>query len=457
MLSKINNERIAHNFLFLLLTLVVPFVGFCLKDTSIAFIGIGLSTITKLLLTCDIRLFLTDLMLPFIVTRGPFTFEQFPTTLVLLYVLMILSILLIPFKNRVLNGKKKLNKGMLFNSFLVMGIVLFLSPIVRNIFYNEPAFPDHQGAYNIVYGYIGGIGALLLPLLMVLISTYKTDDKSPIPDLMYAFGLFLLLELGYTMFIEKVPFHEALTFSGIGWCNKNSYMIIFELTLPFMAYIFSKNFKRVDTLLVLLLSIILGLASDSRAGQITLIVGVPFLICLLVPRVKQYKVFMVLAFIATYAIQIAAVYFIPALNESIKRLFDSIFNNDSVTDILTGRDIFWQWINDYVFHNPKHLMFGGSFSYLFEMNQAFINGTEINMWLAHNSFMTFLAIGGVLGLCSLILHYIDVTFHIFKQKNTSKLLIFTFVLIGLIHGLGDNTFYNIQFMLPYIFVLQDAS
>ena len=63
MLSKINNERIAHNFLFLLLTLVVPFVGFCLKDTSIAFIGIGLSTITKLLLTCDIRLFLTDLML----------------------------------------------------------------------------------------------------------------------------------------------------------------------------------------------------------------------------------------------------------------------------------------------------------------------------------------------------------------------------------------------------------
>lgn len=458
-----NKEKIAHSFWFILLCSVGPLIGWYFNSNYISYLSLSVTTILILILSYDVRLLLVPL--PFAMTcfRELFYFDNVPYELIAFVVVYILGLIIMMIKHFKKNKVIHFKTNLISKSLLVLGIVAFLSAIVRNIFYNEPASFDttngivsYPESYNIMYGYLGGILLFLLFFLSIIITTFKIDGYDHMfENSMYSFGLYLFIQFIVTAFIND--FNMTNIFYGstdIGWCDKNTFSIAVQVTIPFIAYIFSKNYKRIDAFLLMSCLSLIVLGSNSRSAQLTMLVTLFFVLYIIVKPTKKVWRNYFLIFGAAVSAFVLAYFFIPSLKESINRLFNSIFNGDSFSQIITGRDVFWKWIVDYTYKTPSHILFGGSTSYLFELYKAFYpNGQEIGIWLCHNTFMTAMALGGTLGVLAITYHLFEAFGSTLKRLGDRNIVVFTLLLFGFIHGLGDNTFFNVVFMIPYIFIL----
>ena len=75
-----------------------------------------------------------------------------------------------------------------------------------------------------------------------------------------------------------------------------------------------------------------------------------------------------------------------------------------------------------------------------------------SIWLCHNTVITVLCASGFVGAAMFIYHMVEIFVANYKAKMFSRTALLYFVLIGVIHGIIDNTFFNIIYLVPYIWI-----
>lgn len=444
-------DKFAHSYIYIGIVAFISLFGWYFDSLNITYICMACLLVLTPFLTKDIKTLL--IFLPFGMTgfRHFFFFNSIPIQIFIVGGALILSLLIYIIRYIRTPNKAKFKINIITYSLIGFGIICLLATLVRNIFYNEAAFIDYQEYYNIAYGYLTSVAIIALALFSILITNmndYK-NDNSIFERIFYVFGLYLLLQLVIAGFEGEFSLKP---YSRIGWCDKNTMAMAIEFCLPFLAYIFSKNYKRVDSFIIMALLILYIMMGDSRGGQVTTFLMCFLLLYLIVIRLK-HKFVIYFSLIILGALSALILYFtIPTLKASIDRLFDRGMD-------VTGRDIFWGWIIDYTYKTPSHILFGGSPSYLFEAWPPFAEqfyGAGINndgVLLCHNTFMTAMAACGTLGVIFMAYHFVEAGVGIFKHAGERKLELLILLFYGFVHGMIDNTFFNPLFMVPYIFIL----
>ena len=128
--------------------------------------------------------------------------------------------------------------------------------------------------------------------------------------------------------------------------------------------------------------------------------------------------------------------FIPSIKTSIDRLVE-------MGNQLSGREEIWEAGLNY-FRND--IMFGGGVTSLFELSDVFgfpsVEG-QAEIWFLHNTVITILCASGLVGIIAFTYHIIELFIANYKAKTYLRSALLYFILIGLIHGIIDNTFFNV--------------
>ena len=444
-------ERIVHSYVYIIVVALLPFIGWWIKSLAFAYYSLSAMLIITLILSKDFKALI--IFVPFGMTcfREFFYFHNIPKELLSITICLIITIVGMIVKNIIANHKVKIQYGLIGRTVILIGIITFLAGVVRHIFYNEPAFIEYTESYNVLYGYLGGLAFIFFGILCLLVKTFSSNDyQDTYEKTFYIFAIYLIAQcfivlVNNDMDISKI--YHKLGKDYIGWCDKNTLSIAIQVTLPFLAYRYSKNYLRFDNLLLMGIGILLVLMSDSRGGQISVALLTFALIFVIIKPSKHYLIKFGILIIASVISFFILYNNIPRLKESIDRLIELGSN-------VTGRDVFWKWIIEYTYTESKHVLFGGSTSYLFELYAKFNNTTKvIGIWLCHNTFMTALAMGGTLGLIAVILHYGEAIIGAFKCTGDKNWMILSLIFFGLVHGMIDNTFFNPMYTIPHIFIL----
>ncbi len=446
-----NADSIAHDYIYIGLMSIVAIIGWYFNNLTVSYIGLSCFLILTPLLTKDVKTLLPVLPLAMTSFRKMFYFDTIPVQVFVFMAAFVVSIILFIIRNiLVRNVHFKFN--LISKSLLFLSIVLILSAIMRHLFYNEPAFSEYQSSYNIMTGYLIGVGVLLVFLVSLFFSSFKTDGNDDyFVKVFYIFSIYILFQhlIGFIWNDYGV---DSGMYTKIGWCDKNTMQVPLEFCLPFLAYIFGKNHKRVDAILIMVVLMIFSLTSNCRGAQITMVAMAPLLLYLMVRTLKHKWLWYIGTAIVGMGCVTLAYFFVPILNESIKRLIDMGIN-------LSGRGDFWQWILDYVYDgHVLKAIFGGSGAYLFELYPPFMArfSFEIQgegLLLCHNTLYTAIAVGGTLGAIGIAYFCWEACVNpVFHCKD--KAFVYFLVFFGeLIHGLVDNNIFNIIFLIPMIIIL----
>lgn len=458
-----NKDSFVHSWKFVGIVALVAFLGWWTDLLPITYYGLSFLLLVAAFSTLDFMVLI--IFLPFGMTgfRHFFYFDAIPFELIVTIVSLVVSVIIMVWRNVLFrkssNIKYKFKWSLVGKSILLLAIVSLLATIARHLFYNEPAFPDYADAYQIIYGYaISGILLFLAGLLVLLANFTDRDNLQLFEYVFYFFALYLvgqhIVACLEAFGLDFSQYKEVYYSKKIGWADKNTMCIAIEVTLPFLAYTYSKNFKRFDILFIFGFFAMFVLMGDSRGGQVSL--GITSFILLYIVFMNTKKVWRnyLLSLVGLALVATLAIIFVPSIRESVIRLFELGLD-------LTDREVFWGWVFDYVFKEPKHFLLGGSPAYLFELFPAFKNGiyhqeiTGIGLWLCHNTFVTVLAVGGFLGLLVIIFHFVEAVFGAFKQGRKVGMVLFALLFVGFVHGLIDNTFFNVLYTLPYLFVFSN--
>ncbi len=446
-----NADSIAHDYIYIGLMSIVAIIGWYFNNLTVSYVGLSCFLVLTPLLTKDVKTLLPVLPLAMTSFRKMFYFDSIPVQIYIFLASFAFSIILFVIRNiLVKNVHFKFN--LISKSLLFLTIILTLSAAMRHIFYNEPAFSEYQDSYNIMIGYLVGAGVFLVFLVSLFFSCFKTDGNDDyFVKVFYIFSIYILFQhiIGFIWNDYGV---DSGMYTKIGWCDKNTMQVPLEFCLPFLAYVFSKNHKRVDAILIMALLMVFSLTSNSRGAQITMVVMAPLLLYLMVRTLKHKWIWYIGTAIVGVGC-IATLYFVvPVLHESINRLIDMGMS-------LSGRSIFWEWILDYVYGgNALKAIFGGSAAYLFELFPPFLERLSVDvqgtgLLLCHNTLYTAIAIGGTLGAIGIAYFCWEGCVNpIFHCKD--KAFVYFLVFFGeLIHGLVDNNIFNIIFLFPIIIIL----
>lgn len=446
-------DKFAHSYWFIALAAICAFTGWALDNVAVSFYTLTFLILLLPFMTSDCKAAI--IIIPFAMSsyRQFFYFDTTPIELFVIVGSAIIALILMVIRNlREKNFKLRFN--IISKSLFILFVVLLLSILYRHIFNNTPAFPEYAEDYelSIILGYLGVLVIFLLFLISMAMSSFKTNDDNHIfTKVFYWHGLLILVQLiTVSINLKTLNIFESAN-NVIGWAGKNTVAMTIEFTLPFIANTFRRNRKRVDALVLMLGLIIYILANNSRGGQITVIILSLFLLYIILQDTKYMwlKYFTILA--ATAFTFILCYICIPSIKNSLDRLL-------ALGGNLSNRDVFWKWELDYVTSSLPNILFGGSFSFVFEWwKPCMIIGFNANpatvsqgVWLAHNTMYTMLAIGGVLGVLAWVYNTLEAGMGVLKRAGDEKIVMFTVLVFSLVHGLIDNTYLNPFFMIPFV-------
>ena len=189
--------------------------------------------------------------------------------------------------------------------------------------------------------------------------------------------------------------------------------------------------------------------------MLALVLVSPYLMYIVLKNIKYKWRIIIITYASIAVISIIAIIALPSLRS---KFIDVIKGNVDVH----GRNLYWEWIADYLKSNPAHMIFGGSPLFLFELYPGYyciqfedVSNIPFRFLLCHNTIMTTLAMGGILGLIALLFHRVEVFRGIIKTNEEYKHMIICFILIGIFHGLTDNIFFSVIYLIPYMVILAD--
>lgn len=243
-----------------------------------------------------------------------------------------------------------------------------------------------------------------------------------------------VLSLEVITFYSKSGFSNTGSIINLGWVQSSTMAsTIIVASFPFAAM--NLREKKAIYLLPFLLGLISIYQLRTVSGLIaTILVMIPLIFMIFRPYkyFPYYIVFTFLGFIgvlSTLALLNDA--FLASMANSL-RYFGRFFGGLIPTH-QKGAELFVQS----PFLGPSINAIAGS---------NILDSTEGYIRLLDNTIITTLVMGGVLGLIAYLVHLINVFILIFQRKTNYRYFFLLFIIISIIIGLVDNTFYNLFFM-----------
>ncbi len=437
------SNKFIHSYLFQCLVAVSFFIGW--------YFGLGEIGLATVVVAVVISLIFTDdgAVMGSYFLYAMFTFAMFPYFNTIpwylyaeigVYVAGIIAFLV----KRIITHNCYFNFGSIGLSLVLLLVTFFAATLVRQ--FTSTNLPSE---YNNIAYITCGLFALLVLFYFVFHLTTDEGNEKLVYKTFYIVNILVLAEL--FVVIPKAKFFDEI-FILTRWGSKNTVAIVLEMCIPFVAFIFAKNKWRIDALLIIAVDLYFVTVSDSRGGIISIAVLIPLLIHILLSRLKDKK-YIYPTVLVSIVVTVFVVYeSVPSFKESIDRLI-------ALGDNLSGRWDIWKSALEYAFGKEGsfsgNIYFGGGVQALFDLFPIYGFGYEtgsIGIWLCHNTVITVLCASGFVGAAMFIYHMVEIFVANYKAKMFSRTALLYFVLIGVIHGIIDNTFFNIIYLVPYIWI-----
>ena len=433
------NEKRMHSYFFELLQALVFFLAWRFDNGTIAMVGVVVFCLMILLFSSDGGLFGGVLMLGLLsIPKLPY-FDFIPVSVYVMAAALVVGLLLMTLKKIFVTKDLNLSFGSMGISLSLMVLLLLASSVVNQIVRTS----EFAG-----YGWLAvGVAFIIVLFYFLFVFTSKEGYLYYLVKIFYALNILMFVEL----FSGMINSNPHIYNTGLG--GKNVVSIVLEICIPFVAIAFARNKWRIDSIIIILIDYFFIIDSKSRGGLVTVLVLTLLLAYILsfasdnkVKRNKyQYLRNYIIAFSGiVLAIVIGYFYFEP-ITQGIDYLLVR-------GDDLSGREGIWDTALSYTKDN---WLFGGSLSALFEMfvKYDFMSPAgSVGIWLCHNTFITFLASGGILVLLAYLSNVFETVRTSIKINSVIKYAVIYFILIGLIHGMIDNTYFSIIYMIPMVLI-----
>ena len=323
--------------------------------------------------------------------------------------------------------------GYLTGIWLAMAVVLLVSFFV-NIYAFKPKI-----VYTNAFFYI--ITFFLIIFLSVTVNTVVTG-----PDLllhfarsMAVFGLLLAAET-FTFFLKNPSLLGNRGALVLGWANNPNVVSMFlSLTIPFYGLlVYRKKWWYAILYIPTALAIMF---TASRCGYLCLALSIVPLVLLSFRSYGPAYPFITIGVFSLICIGLIVLFGSnPEWFKKIMEAFKNIgFGNN-------GRDPLYEYgIDEFL----KFPLLGSSANSLFFKTDADMYG-DIN--LLHNTFITYMVSGCIIGLLTLALHYLLAYYRVITIKNPHKWHVLLFMAMVEIIGFVDNGIVDPLFVLIILLV-----
>lgn len=405
------------------------FLGFSLLILSIIF---------SLILTNDLRLSVSSLLLFLFTINKGFDADKIPIPFIVIIALTFIILIIYLFYNKPDFKKIKSIKGLI-------GLCIFtLIPILWYV----PKNSNQVMFYFVYFTYF-----LYLTIYFIVVLGCKNESL----------GIFIktfsyvcvLISFQVIITASKICFENENIFSIIyylGWGMSNEAGIMICFSIPFLFILIRKSTSTKDKIyrLSLLCCTIPGIILTASRGAYLLFLATisSCTIFLLIKSKNKKRIIYIITAIMTITLLVfllnakKAIYYI---NKIISSVFEEGFN-------LNGRDELWKEAWTLFTHSFRNIIFGSGVVSIIR-DTITPNGWAPAQVVFHSTLFQTLIMGGILGFVCLIIHLIE------KYKAIAKLnkieygfILISFVLTDL-YGLMDNTYHMFYYMIPLVILL----
>jgi len=321
----------------------------------------------------------------------------------------------------------RFRKEWVFGKLTLPFILLFVGMVLSVLTQHE----YHQ--YQLFYI---AFGLFYLLFYLFFTQTIHGDQLDYLIQLFFVLGILVSFEVLYH-YISHGDIASSLREDRVhlGWGLSNyvaTYLIIF---IPAAIYFVKNKPLKFLSSIVIAFEILMLLFTLSRGGTLTLIILTPFLVLYLFYH-QKHKLNIVLNVLLIFALLSMLFIF---RTDYIQPLLDRFYHLD-LTDG-SGRVDLWRQALQKFKENP---LFGAGVLSRFE-------GGRFHFY--HNTILHTMASFGLVGLASLIWQMIVVIILFFKKTNSKIMILFLAIFGANIHGMIDNVYYQLQFMVIFFVIV----
>lgn len=352
-------------------------------------------------------------IIPIIVTSKEVTFSNLPINMIVPIASVILCMIIYLIMKR---PAFHINK--LCIPWICLALVMSLSLLI-NVFATKTEKIYMNAFFYVLYFFL-----LIFFSTLVTCITYEGDSLLGLSKAMAIFGLIIAAQVFIFFFIqnpEKMGDRGACT---LGWANNANVVSMFLIiTIPFYGVLAYKGYWYYFFPVAIVAFADMMLAS--RCGYLCLTISIAPLIVMSFRNYKSRSYIYLTLFTLFIGFLFAMLLLFPDWFRKIIEAFEYIGFDDN------GRDPLYKYGIEQFKSNP---LLGTSANCLF-----FYNNSNGNINLLHNTFITYMASSGILGLLCLAAYYLMAYgYLIFVCKDKSRFhIILFFVLVDII-GLVDN-------------------
>lgn len=329
--------------------------------------------------------------------------------------------------------KPKFKKGVLTKPYLWIAIAYIASIFYVNV--------------TATYLQLSLVGFLYLLLYQFFRQTMKTDESYMMRVLFFA-SLLLLAELAYNIglgyFLENLdkPLRERISLGmkaswyhgDFGWANINDVVIHITLLMGAQFYFIVKYPKNILYWIFPLLTGFIVFVSASRGGYLSIALSFMLYIPYVLKKTNKWGILnMIYAFILVgltlYELRLVVEI---AYEIAIQGGFEDLdsFSSSRITLYKHALDIY-----------KEFPVFGGGWEAMIDI------GNPDRIQVFHSTLFHTLAVMGTFGLLGLFYYFYQTFKYLFTKRNLAKSLILIGIIVSQIHGLIDNTMYMIIYTL----------
>lgn len=401
---------------YVLIILAISLISWTCFEQRISLISFGVIAAFILFTNGPTEAIIPLIMHVLFTSRGYVSMNKIPIEYIIFGFLLLMAMIfyLIRYKVNLKGSKMKIG-------FAILAIASLLSLINLD-----------AGNQPIRYFYSIGNVLFLLVYLFFAGTTKKCASKY-ISMCLVSLGVLLSYQLILTG-LNNGSFDNKIT--NLGWGGANTVAIYLGMAIPSSLYLMTRSKSFFSGIFYFLLScLFVGtiLISQCRAGYVSLAVcAIPALIFTIV-YMKKKKLLIFFFALVVVAVSVICTIFL----EDIKRIIELTLRI-GVDD--NGRYVLWK---DGIKLFLEHRFFGNG---MFNIN--FNHVVDPNrLMVLHNTFIQCLYSFGLFGALGLIVHYVEKYFAIFKNFTVYKAFFLVITLSGFIHGMLDNTYFMVAYML----------
>ena len=287
----------------------------------------------------------------------------------------------------------------------------------------------------IVMGFLQIIAFLIIFIFIDHLKDETSDDYFSQSAIIT--GISITIQI-FIHLLKEPDSYQALFYS-LGWGNRNTISIMYMCLIPLVFYPYFKDQRKIYGIIFSGVFFVMTLLMLSRGAYLTIaLLFIPFMVLSFryINDKKKYIKDMLFTIIISISLAAAIIfgldkqqYFYDHIASKIKNIF---YSADRLKLIKIGFNVF-----------KKYPIFGGG-SFTGAYYLQVLNESHVATY--HNYIIHALATTGLVGFGSFI-YYLYSIFYNLRTRHKFNFCVFFVMLVLLIHGLFDNTFYNPLFMI----------